>query len=189
MIKKVRIFIQALFSRELELQERLVRMVFSMAFIASIIGMGRILLGADRIVLIALIPMCLLSGAALWITVKYHRVQFASWLLIITTNVLLLPMVYLLSGGVESGTPIWFVLGLVYVFLLFEGKEFAIALCISMVSYAFTYYISYRYPDILTSAVGRFYTLGDSYVTLICISSFVGILLKSQLKTYERSGC
>ncbi len=186
MIKKMQTFIQALFSRELELQERLVRMVFSMAFIASIIGMGRILLGADRIVLIALIPMCVLSGIALWITVKFHRIKFASWLLIITTNVFLLPMVFLLSGGVESGTPIWFVLGLVYVFLLLKGREFAAALAVSMVSYALTYYVSYRYPDVLAPVIGRFYTLGDSYVTLICISCFVGILLKSQIATYER---
>lgn len=186
MIRKMQTFIQALFSRELELKERLVRMVFSMAFVASLIGMGRILLGADRIVLIALVPMCVLSGAALWITVKFHRIKFASWLLIITTNVLLLPMVYLLSGGVESGTPIWFVLGLVYVFLLFEGGEFAVALAVSVVSYSITYYISYRCPDVVAPVAGRFYTLGDSYVTLICISCFVGILLKSQIATYER---
>ena len=186
MIKKIHTFIQALFSRELELQERLVRMVFSMAFIASVIGMGRILLGADWNVLAALVPMCIVSGAALWITVKYHKVRLASWLLVITTNVILLPAVYILSSGVESGTPIWFVLGVVYVFLLFKGKEFAAALSISLASYALTYLISYIYPDILPPAAGRFYTLGDSYATLVCISSFVGRLLKSQIATYER---
>ncbi len=186
MFKKLRTLIQTLFSKELELQERLVRMVFTMAFLASIIGMGRILLGAGWIVLTALIPMCIISGMALWFTVKHHKVRFASWLLIISTNVILLPLVYIMSSGVESGTPIWFVLGVVYVFLLFKGKEFAIALSISLASYAVTYYISLRYPDILPPAAGRFYTLGDSYATLVCISSFVGLLLKSQLATYER---
>lgn len=186
MIKRIHTFIQALFSKELELQERLVRMVFTMAFMASIIGMGRILLGADCIVLIALIPMCIVSGAALWITVKSHKVRFASWLLVATTNVILLPMVYLLSSGVESGTPIWFVLGVVYVFLLFKGREFAAALSVSLASYAVTYYISYRYPDILAPAAGRFYTLGDSFATLVCIGCFVGLLLKSQIATYDR---
>lgn len=186
MIRKINTLIQALFSKELELQERLVRMVFAMAFIASIIGMGRILLGADCIVLIALIPMCIVSGASLWITVKSHKVRFASWLLVATTNVILLPMVYLLSSGVESGTPIWFVLGLAYVFLLFEGREFAVALSISLASFAATYYFSYRCPDYLLPAAGRLYTLGDSFATLVCISCFVGILLKSQIATYDR---
>ena len=186
MIKKIHTFIQALFSKELELQERLVRMVFAMAFIASIIGMGRILLGADWIVLVALMPMCIVSGGALWITVKYHKVRFASWLLIITTNVILLPMVYILSSGVESGTPIWFVLGVVYVFLLFKGREFALALSLSLTAYALTYLISYGYPEILPPTPGRFYTLGDSYATLVCISCFVGILLKNQISTYDR---
>ncbi len=186
MIKKMHTFIQGLFGKELDLQERLVRMIFSMALLASVIGMGRILLGADRIVLIALIPMCIVSGAALWITVKFHRVRFSSWLLVTTTNMFLLPMVYLLSSGVESGTPIWFVLGVVYVFLLFKGREFAVALSLSLVSFALTYFISYRYPDILAPTAGRFYTLGDSFSTLVCISCFIGVLLKSQITTYER---
>lgn len=186
MIKWIHTFIQTLFSKELELQERLVRMVFAMAFMASIIGMGRILLGADCIVLIALIPMCIVSGVALWIAVKSHKARFASWLLVATTNVILLPMVYLLSSGVESGTPIWFVLGVVYVFLLFRGREFVVALSVSLASFAVTYYISYRYPDILAPAAGRFYTLGDSFATLVCIGCFVGLLLKSQIATYDR---
>lgn len=185
MIKRIRRFTESVFGKELDLQERLVRMVFLLAFFASIIGTGRILFGVNRIVLIALVPMCIISGAALKMTVKDHKTRAASWLLIISTNVILLPVVYILSGGTESGTAIWFVLGLVYVFLLFKGKEFAAALFISITAYFVTYIITYLFPGIITPAVSRFYTFADSYVTLVCISCFIGVLLKRQIKAYD----
>ena len=185
MIGKIRAFMQSLFSKDLDLHERQVRMVFVLAFCASIIGMGRTLVGADRIVLIALIAMCIVSGVALKMTVNDHKTKSASWLLVIATNVILMPLVYVFSSGVESGTPIWFVLGLVYVFILFKGKDFVIALSVSIAAYFITYFITYTRPDILASAPSRFYTYGDSFVTLICISCFIGIFLKGQITAYE----
>ncbi|MCM1263947.1 MAG: fatty acid-binding protein DegV, partial [Butyrivibrio sp.] len=185
MLERIRGFIQYLFNKDLDLQERSARMVFTLAFFASIIGMGRVTLGADLIVLVALVPMCIISGLALKMAVKEHKTKKASWLLVISTNVILMPLVYIFSGGTDSGTPVWFVLGLVYVFMLFKGREFAIALSVSIASCFITYLISYLYPNILSKAPDRFYTSTDSYVTIVCISCFIGILLKRQIKAYD----
>ena len=123
MIKKIRTFLKSLLNEQLDFRTKLIRMVLLLAFLASIIGMGRVLIGAAPIVLAALIPMCLVSGAALFIAVKYDKEKLASWMLIIVSNVILFPLVFMMSSGMESGTPVWLVLGLVYVFLLFHGKE------------------------------------------------------------------
>ncbi|MCM1186241.1 MAG: DegV family EDD domain-containing protein [Lachnoclostridium sp.] len=177
---------QALFGSGLELQERLTRTVLFLALIASIIGMGRVVLGAEPLVLTALIAMCLLSGFCLFITVKYRRSKLASWTLVLASNMVLFPMIFLLSGGIESGTPVWFVLGLVYIFLLFKGKELFLALFISYVSFLATYLIAYLKPEFVAPAANRFYSLGDSYSTLMVVSCFVGLLMKIQISTYDR---
>ncbi|MCM1045984.1 MAG: DegV family EDD domain-containing protein [Candidatus Gastranaerophilales bacterium] len=186
MITRIKTMLQSLFDRKLELHERIVRMVLSSALIASIIGTGRVSLGADPKVLIALVPMCLVAGIALWMAVKHHKTREASWLLILVTNVILFPMVFIMSSGTESGTPVWFVLGLIYTFLLFEGKEFFIALFVSMAAFFVTYYVTFCYPDIMPPAPGRFYIFGDSFATLISVSCIVGILLKAQSRTYDK---
>ncbi len=183
---KIQIIKKILFGSGLDLQERLTRMVLSMAFIASIIGMGRVLLGADPTVLTALGSMCVVSGFCLFVTVKYQRSKLASWLLILSSNIVLFPWIFILSGGMESGTPVWFVLGLVYIFLLFQGKELICALLISFASFLLTYATAYFYPDLIAPAASQFYSLGDSYVTLIVVSCFVGVLMKIQIATYER---
>lgn len=185
MIKRIRAVLKSMLSEQLDFQERFGRMVLLTAFISSIIGIGSVLLGAKPSVLYALIPQCVVSGKALHMAVEDHQMKKASWLLVISSNVLLFPMIFILSGGVESGTPIWFAFGIVYVFLLFSGRDLAIALILSAVSYMVTYYLSYRFPEILPAS-SRFYSIADSYITLVILSCFIGVLMKVQFLTYDK---
>ena len=186
MIKKIRRFLESLRNEQLDFQTRLIRMVFLLVFIATVIGMGRVLIGASPIVLTALIPMCIISGASLYIAVRYNKVRLASWLLILISNGLLFPLVFMMSGGMDSGTPVWFVLGLVYIFLLFEGRELVFALLLSMASFLSAYVTAYRFPDMVPTASYRLYSFADSYITLIVVSIFVGFLMKMQALTYDK---
>lgn len=185
MKRRIQGFWKSLFNEHLEFRERLNRMVLLLAFVASIIGMGRVLLGVGADVLYALVPMCIVSGAALHMSEDRRKIRKASWLLVIAANVCLFPAVFILSGGMASGTPVWFVLGLVYIFLLFDGKEAAAALGISMVSFLVTYRIAYRYPG-MVPAVNRTYSFTDSYITMVVVSCFIGLLMKIQFLTYNK---
>lgn len=186
MIRKLKLIFRKVFIYKKDLRERTVRMVLALAFAASAIGMGRVMLGANPIVLAALIPMFVLAGIAFLVATKYQRTRAASWLLVISSNVILLPLVFILSGGKDSGTPIWFVLGFIYVFLLFEKREFWIAFILSAVADFTAYIVTYFFPEAVPQAPSRFYSFADSGITLLCISCFIGLLLKLQAATYER---
>lgn len=185
MIKRIQYYIKSFLDEQLDFQERIMRIVFLLAFVAALIGTGRVLVGADPGVLDALIPLCVVSALSLHIAVKYRRIRFAAWLLIISSNLFLFPGIFILSSGMDSGTPIWFVLGLVYIFLLFKGKDFWAALLLTLAAYLGTYALTYFRPDIMP-VVERSYSFTDSYVTLVCVSCFIGIMLKVLSKTYER---
>lgn len=185
MFQRARRFLNQLFSPQPDLHERLTRMVLILVFAASVIGTGRVILGADISILKALVPMCLICALSIWIVVEDHNTKLASWILIIGANVILFPLVFILSGGMESGTPIWFVLGLVCIFLLFEGKSFWLAMLLSAASFLTTYILTYYRPDLMPP-VKRFYSFTDSYMTLLVVSCFIGILLKIQTQTYEK---
>lgn len=186
MRKKMHNFFKALLNEQLNFQERMNRIVLILAFAASVISMGRTLFGAPPAILVTLLPMCLVSGAALFITVKYNKARLASWLLVLTSNILLFPLIFILSGGLGSGAPVWFVLGLVYIFVLFRGTEFYIALLLSLASFLASYAAAYRYPQLLPEAPDRFYGFVDAFVTLVIVSCFVGLLLRMQFLTYDK---
>ncbi len=185
MFHNIRHFLQTLIPRQLDFKEKINRMVMLLVFTASLIGIILFLLGADPSVLYALLPICAISGLSIRITLTRHDSKLASWLLAIGINVFFFPMLFITGGGTQSGMPVWFVLGLVYIFLLFEGRSFVFALSLSLLSFLGAYLFAYYRPELIPVST-RFYSFSDSYVALVCVSVFIGVLLKIQGKTYEQ---
>ena len=184
MRKKWLRLIRTLFPKHLALQEKLNRIVMLLVFVSSVTGIILALPGADPKVLYSLVPICVISGLSIWLTLTRNGGKKACWLLVIGTNACFFPMLFINSGGTQSGMPVWFVLGLVYIFLLFEGRDFVIAMTLSFLSFLGTYLLCYCRPDLVPAST-RFYSFSDSFIALVCVSLFIGILLKVQSKTYE----
>ena len=181
MRNNIRHFFQTLFPGQLEFKELINRMVMLLALASSLIGIVLVLLGANHRVLYALLPICVISGFSIWLTVTRHNSRMASWLLAIGTNMIFFPLLFITSGGTQSGMPVWLVLGVVYIFLLFEGRSFLFAITLSLLSFLGTYLVAYYRPEYVPDST-RFYSFSDSYIALICVSFFIGILLKKQAK-------
>lgn len=185
MRKKIQYFFRTLFPSHLELKEKINRIVMLLAFASSVIGIILVLPGADPKVLYALLPICVISGISIRLTITQNNSRLASWLLAIGTNVVFFPLLFITSGAVQSGMPVWFVLGLVYIFLLFEGRSFLLAVSLSLLSFLGTYLFAYCRPEFISNST-RFYFFSDSFTALVCVSFFIGILLKIQARTYEQ---
>lgn len=185
MKKKLQRFIKAFFPEQLAFKEKINRIVMLLVFLSSLIGLCLVLLGANYKVLYELVSIAAVSGVSIYMTLSQGNSRRASWLLAICTNMLFFPLLFITGGGTESGMPVWFVLGLVYMFLLFEGRSFVIAITLSLLSFLGTYLLCYYRPHLVPKST-RFYSFSDSYIALVCVSLFIGIVLKLQSKTYEQ---
>lgn len=185
MIRRIRAYLRFALNERLDFQERFGRMVLLLAFFISLIGMGRVLLGAKTIVLYAIVPLCIVSWFAFYMAVEWRQLRKATWLLVISSNVILFPLIFILSGGIDSGTPIWFVLGLLYTFLLFRGRELVVAFTLTVISYLAAFYVAFSFPWFVP-VLPRYYSYVDSYITMVIVSIFIGILMRVQFLTYEK---
>lgn len=176
---------KTLFPGQLAFKERINRTVMLLVFASSVIGIVLVIPGADPKVLYSLVPICAISGFSIRLTLNQGDSKKATWLLAIGTNVVFFPMLFVTSGGTQSGMPVWFVLGLVYIFLLFEGRDFVIAMTLSLLAFLGTYLLTYYRPDLVPDST-RFYSFADSFFALVCVSLFIGIVLKIQSRTYEQ---
>lgn len=176
---------KTLFPGQLDFKEKINRMVMLLVFASSVIGIVLVIPGADPKVLYSLVPICAISGLSIRLTLSHGDSKKASWLLAIGTNVIFFPMLFITSGGTQSGMPVWFVLGLVYIFLLFEGRDFVIAMTLSLLAFLGTYLLTYYRPDLVPGST-RFYSFSDSFFALVCVSLSIGIVLKLQSRTYEQ---
>ena len=186
MFKRIRTYVQSKFGSELDIHEKTVCFVLVLAFAMSLAGMCRVFFGADMRILFALAPMCFVSGTALRLAVQQHKWKQACWLLIAVSNTVLFPMLFVTGGGLESGTPYYFVFGLAYVFLLLHGKELVGGLFLSLAGLFVAFYISYRNPDVVLPVHGRLYDYIDSFLAILMVGCFIGIVVQVRTLTYNR---
>lgn len=186
MFKRIRTYVQSKFGSELDIHEKTVCFVLVLAFAMSLAGMCRVFFGADMRILFALAPMCFVSGTALRLAVQQHKWKQACWLLIAVSNTVLFPMLFVTGGGLESSTPYYFVFGLAYVFLLLHGKELVGGLFLSFAGLFVAFYISYRNPDVVLPVHGRLYDYIDSFLAILMVGCFIGIVVQVRTLTYNR---
>lgn len=186
MFKRIRTYVQSKFGSELDIHEKTVCFVLVLAFAMSLAGMCRVFFGADMRILFALAPMCFVSGTALRLAVQQHKWKQACWLLIAVSNTVLFPMLFVTGGGLESGTPYYFVFGLAYVFLLLHGKELVGGMFLSFAGLFVAFYISYRNPDVVLPVHGRLYDYIDSFLAILMVGCFIGIVVQVRTLTYNR---
>lgn len=118
---------------------------------------------------------------------NYHNMlQKAAYCVCFLVIIVALPGLYLLVGGVHSGMPIWFGMGIVITFLLISGRALFAFLAMELASYSAVMWYSYQKGmEAGNTACDLICYLGIwqvIFVSGICI----GIVVKLQVSAYER---
>lgn len=79
MIRKIKKWMNTLFPGQLDFKEKINRMVMLLAFASSLIGILLVLPGADPKVLYSLLPICVISGISIYLTLTQGNSKKASW--------------------------------------------------------------------------------------------------------------
>ena len=116
--------LQAIFGDEIELKERLFRIILVVGTVAvgAAILQGLTLVNATSLMAIYTIMFSAFLTAFI-LTFKYHNIDLSSTILGIALIFVALPYIFLRGGGVNSGAGLWMCLGIFYVFIMFSGKN------------------------------------------------------------------
>lgn len=175
-----------LLSDEVELRERLFRVILLSALLATVMA---IVTSFFRPSTTGSVMMLLLMGMAMGIglvcTFRYRNINMASYIMGFSLILIILPSSFLGHGGIYGGAAVWFVMGIFYVFLMFEGPRLVFFVCLALMSYGVTYYISYKYPELVTplESVSAIYV--DSFFSICSVAMVIGIMEKYQIKIYK----
>lgn len=176
-----------LHGEELELRERLFRLILAVGLFVSVLA---ILAGfflqnslANAVPLCVLVAVILLASA---VTFKYHRTDIAAILFAVVVICGIFPLMFFASGGISGGATVWFVLGLLYIFLMFRGRKLFFFLFLAAFADGATYVLAYRYPDriVLLGSEAEIYY--DSLFAVLTVGIAVGVIMRFQIYLYER---
>lgn len=184
MLKK---WIRRQLDEEISLRERLFRLIMMLAIAAMVVAVIVNIIQRQTLVVIgALLLFLILMVLALWSSIKFGKYKIPALLLLLLANGAVFPLMFFQSGGVEGGTPIWFVLGIVLTFLLFRGRLMVILVIYSLITTCVTFVMGYTNSRWILPMNGRGFGLFDTVTAVILASVVIGLLIKTQNAVYER---
>ncbi len=178
---------QLISGRDLELKERMLRTIILVGAAATVVGIAEILfvLEVTGILIPILILLLVVMGISFFATFKYRKYDLAAILLGLIIIVMVFPLMFCLSGGIESGAALWMALGIIYIFAMFSGKKLYIFLFLCFVMYGGTYWFSYLYPGLLTPLPSEAAVYFDSIFSVFVVGMVSGAIMKAHMMAYE----
>ena len=100
-------------------------------------------------------------------------------------NFLLFPALYFTTGGIHSGAPLYFMIGIILTVLMMNSKKMIITVILEIISFSCVFYVGYKRPEMvatLTNAASH----RDIALDFIIVSLFIAVLVKVLSVYYQR---
>ncbi len=177
---------KSLFNREDSSRERIFRLIIMLGFAISVLaivvsaGIGNLF---ETLLPLLIMFVSMLMGVIL--TFKYNKLDAASILVAIALNGIAFPDMFFYCGAIESGASVWFVLGIIYLFVMFRGPRLVIFLLMTLVVDAITYFTAYYYPEYVTPMESRAAIYIDSMFAVFGTGLACGFVILFFMHQYE----
>lgn len=180
-------FFSKILSRDLDLRERILRVLIIIGTIAAFSGMVETLFLMDLNFLVFPLIMVLLTFGIVGVaTFKFHKVEFSAIVIGIMIMVFVFPSIFFLNGGINGGATIWFVIGIFYSFLIFTKKTRVLFLLMDMAVVICTYVVGYCHPEYIVDMPTTFSAYLDSFFSVIVVGFACGFMYRFQNKMTEQ---
>jgi len=173
---------------EEDLKKRMLRSIILVGEIACLFACVEIVLVMEvsAMMLTILVFLFLFMIGIFFMTFKYQKYEMASTLLGGVIVFLVMPPMFVLSGGIESGASVWLALGVLYIFIMFNGKKMYFFLIGCALTYAWTYYYTYTYPHRIVPMPSREIAHFDAWFSVLVVGTIGGVILKTHMNVFEK---
>lgn len=176
---------RSLGNRSMDLQERLFRLLVMIGLGGlAVMIIQSIAIGEDRTSIMLSIIAFVFFLCTYCYSLYFRKIQLGAAIIGAALIYAVLPLIFLTSGGIFGGSPIWFLFGMVYVCLVVEGKVKYIFLASSFIVNIVCYYITYLHPELyIQHTLETAYM--DSFVTLFTVAILICGMIIFQNSLYR----
>ena len=179
-------FLKNLFDRNLDIRERIFRMILFIGSIATVISfIETFIVTGFNYLTIMLVLLLFLIIVANVLTIKYERIELAGMIIGLALSFLIFPLTFFINGGILGGATIWMAINILYAFLIFSGKKLVFLVVVDILTSGATYLLGYFKPDLIKQLNGTTVVYMDSFFSLIIVSLVIGAMIRFQIKAYE----
>lgn len=180
-------FVRRLFGEQFDIQHRLLNIIL----LVGILGVGfacinSIIMHQNIYTQIFSFVSLILFIVIFWVANKFKHVQLSVIIFSVVFNNLVLPGLFITSGGIESGMPLWCLLGFIFPFLLIKGKACIPVFIVAITEFILLIIYSYYHPEIIMKMENMKMVLIDMVITMIAVVVVIASIFRYQTYTYEK---
>jgi signal transduction histidine kinase/CheY-like chemotaxis protein len=186
-MKKLKAFIKKyVFSEDLSLDARIVNMICLVGMAAALTAtVFRLFMTSGLVMILVMIGIVLSICFLMFVCNRFHRYTLGTWIVLFTICDILFPIAFFFVGGRESGMTAFFVLSIVIIFLLLNGKAFCVFLVVHILLVIGCYTAEYLFPGVVLP-VSRTYKFLDNILAFLTSGLFIGVVILFQERIYLR---
>jgi len=179
-------FLRLFTGKNQELRERIFRTIVVYGGIAAIVGtVESIFVKKIDNMLPAFLLLLATMGIALVAIFKYRKYNIAAILLYFLIIAVMFPCLFFFGGGAHGAAPVWLALGILYAFLMFNGKKVIFYVTLSILIDTFCYLLAFHYPELVVDMISEKMLYIDSFFGVVVVGLISGLISKSQIYVYE----
>jgi len=170
------------FKDSYDLQHRLLNVMMLTGLVGILIALTfQLILQLNGTATLLMLGCLLLFVLTLWIANGLGKPQAASVLIAIVSNNILLPELFLFSGGLQSGMPLWCLGGCILSFLLLKGRKTYYVFFFNILGFVTALICSYFMPELVHPMESDF----DILIDVASSMFIVAIILSSVLRYHN----
>ncbi|SEP69694.1 Signal transduction histidine kinase [Treponema bryantii] len=186
MLKNNRL-LRRLFGEQYDIQHRLLNIIL----LVGILGVAfacfiAVVMHQNPMTQILSFTCLILFFLIFWIANTLKRSQLAIIVFSILFNNFILPSLFISSGGIEGGMPLWCLLGFVFPFLLIKGRSCIVVFIISITEFIVLVIYSYYHPEIIMKMESVKMVLMDMVITMIAVVIIIASIFRYQTHIYQK---
>lgn len=187
-MKRIKEMISRMYREDLEIQHKLLNLMLSAIFVGGLVSLViTVFLHQGAEVILSVVLMITIIATSLWLANKKNgKPRLAAFLVVFAANMFLFPFMYFTSGGLASGMPVWFVLGLTFSWLLLKGKIGTIMYVFNLVVAVVCMLLELQYPEMVSAMDKKTAICADVIQSVVVVTCIFGCIFKYQTYVYEK---
>ena len=175
------------FSPDLPTDLILFNIITVIGFIGGIIAIPFNAINSTSPALTIVIIIAIIMDAICIYQANYkNRLKNATIAVCFVVAVAVFPVMFFLTGGINSGMACWFTLGLIFIFMLLDGMDFVFMLLTDIAIIIGCYVISYYHPEYVIALDRTESVFFDVIQSMLICAFAAGAILKFQKSIYVR---
>lgn len=171
-------FANLFFNEQYEIQHKLLNVIVISGIIGMILALIFQFVMHFNTTINYIVAVCLaLCIFVLFLANIFKHPQLAAIILSIGVNNFFMPVCFLFSGGIESGMPLWIVLGIIFSSLVITGKKAILIFIINITGFISVLIFSFIHPEFVHPMATMKDEIIDIGSTVIIVSLIMCVVL------------